>query len=49
MGIDYVTGKCMLIITSIVHLLYTQECAPEKSYWCYYREIRTRYLNVIRY
>ena len=50
MRTDYVTGKYVLIIASVIHLGYIRKNLHVRNctYWCYYGKVRTRYLNVIR-
>ena len=50
MRIDYVTGKYVLIIASVIRLGYIRKNVHVRycTYWCYYRKVRTSYLNVIR-
>ena len=49
MRIDYVTGKYVLIIASVIRLGYIRKNVHVRycTYWCYYGKVRTSYLNVI--
>ena len=50
MRIDYVTGKYVLIIASVIRLGYIRKNVHVRycTNWCYYGKVRTSYLNVIR-